>query len=217
MPRYGRLPIARIVLLGKEQAVQPLGVLIEGRRQLDDRRPHRRVPHRRVDRDALKLRGLGQRRSVDDLDVDEAARSQQVAQGLRVYRVPVRDVAHVGTEERHPARGVERFHHDTGIRAEGAVCLAQQPLEIGGLEVLDDLTREQSADRLVGQRTQVPERIAPGRVEAMLPAPLDGLGIAVDAAGSDPPLAQHGQELAAAAPDVHHVGRPVEIRQVGAL
>ena len=51
----------------------------------------------------------------------------------------------------------------------------------------------------------------------MLAAPLDSLGIGVDAAGRDPALVQQGQELAAAAPDVHHVGRPIEIRQVGAL
>ena len=83
--------------------------------------------------------------------------------------------------------------------------------------MLDDLTREQPANRLVGLPAQVSERVGSGRLESMFAAPLDSLHIGVDAAGRDPALAQHGQELAASAPDVHHVGCPIEIRQVRAL
>ena len=54
------------------------------------------------------------------VDVREAARLHQVPQRVGMQRLPVRDVAEVALEERHPARRVDRFEHER--RAHAASC-----------------------------------------------------------------------------------------------
>ena len=139
------------------------------------------------------------------------------ARGVGVQRVAVRDVAQVGAEERRPRRGVYRFEHHARPGAEGAVGVGEHPHQVVGLEVLDDLGRKEAAERLVGQGAQMAEGVAPGRVQPPLAAALDRLRVGVDAAGGDAVVAQQGEELSAAAAQVEHVRRALEVGQIGAL
>ena len=71
--------------------------------------------------------------------------------------------------------------------------------------MLGDLRGEEPAERLIGQRAQVAERVAFDRLEPLRAADLHHLVVEIEAAAADAVLAQQVQELAAAAADVEDV------------
>ena len=79
--------------------------------------------------------------------------------------------------------------------------------QVSRLEMFDDLRREEAAERSVGLRAQVGERVGFGDVESLLPADVHHRAVDVDAARRDPLVAQERQELAAPAADVQDVAR----------
>ena len=75
------------------------------------------------------------------------------------------------------------------------------------LQVLDDLNRDQAAQRAVRLGVEPREGVGAVRAQAARAAGADHLVVDVDAAGVDAVLAKQVQQLAAAAPDVDHVAR----------
>src|SRR5262249_8073609 len=74
-----------------------------------------------------------------------------------------------------------------------------------------------AAETIIGEGAQVDEGVFPRNFEALVPAEEDHVQIEVEAPGLDSALAQHLEELAAAADDVEDAAPALEVRDVGPL
>jgi hypothetical protein len=129
-------------------------------------------------------------------------------------RPHVRDVANEAVEKRGPARRVQRLEHDRRARLQFVRRQLEKAEQVARLQVLDDLRREQAADRRVGLAFEIPDEIPFGDVEPPRAADFDHLVIEIQPAPGDPFRLQQVEELAAPAADVEHVLRALEVRQV---
>ena len=126
----------------------------------------------------------------------------------------VGDVADVALEECEPAGGVDGLEDDWRAGAQRFECGFEQPCEIRRLEMLDDLRREQPAERSSRHAAQIGERVGLRRLEPLLAAYATIASLRSMPRAVMPLLAQQRQELAAAAADVEDVGRAGEDREV---
>ena len=67
-------------------------------------------------------------------------------------RPDVRDVADVAVEERDPARGIQRLEHEPSAGPQLVERQLEKSQKIRRLEVLDDLRRENPAERAIVDR-----------------------------------------------------------------
>ena len=81
----------------------------------------------------------------------------------------------------------------------------QQANEIRGLEVFDNLCRDDAAERSVWRRLQGSQRVGFDDVETTLACDGDHLRVRVDAARGDAAVLQHGEQLTASAAQIEHV------------
>ena len=126
----------------------------------------------------------------------------------------MREVADVAVEERAPAGGIDRLEHDRRARAQGVGRCRQEAEQVVGLQVLDDLRRDEAAEAAGRRGQQERQAIGFGHGEAPGPAALDHLVVLIHAARRDTSAAQQREELATAAADVHDIGRAREDRDV---
>ena len=82
-----------------------------------------------------------------------------------MQRPHVRDVADVAVEERDPARRVQRLEDDPAAGPQLVEGELEEPQQVAGLQVLDDLRGEDAAERRVRQRRQVADGVRLGDVE----------------------------------------------------
>ena len=80
----------------------------------------------------------------------EAARQHEIPQRLGMQRPDVRDVPDEALEKSDPAGGVERFEDERCSGTQGVMRELEKPEKIAGLEMLDDLRREQTPERSIG-------------------------------------------------------------------
>ena len=121
-------------------------------------------------REPLQLVVLRIGRAVADVHVLEPGGDEQVGQRVGVNRPHVRDVANVALEEREPAGRIDGLEDDRRAGAQLVERGVEQRRQIAGLEMFDDLRGEEAAERSVGLRAQVGERVGFGDVQSLLPA-----------------------------------------------
>src|SRR5438093_11240665 len=102
------------------------------------------------------------------------------------------------------ARGVRRHEHDRRARRERAPQTAQEGDEVAGQDVLGDVTRVRTVDRLSRERLDVRDRVGLERLEPALAALGDHERVEVDAVAADSAVAQQLKEHAATAPEIEH-------------
>ncbi len=86
--------------------------------------------------------------------------------------------------------------------------------QVPRLQVLHDLRGEQSPKRAVRDRPEVGQQIGDRRAQPLVAADVHHRLVEIDAARPHTMLREQAQELAAPAPDVEHVARAREQRNV---
>src|SRR5262245_12752471 len=120
-------------------------------------------------------------------------------------RLPVRDVADVALEERHPARRVDCFENERSAGLEFVVRGFEETNQVSGFEVFDDLNGDETAQTGVALALEKLERVASLHLESACPTELHHRVVTVDPARRDPLLAQQIEQLAPSATNVEDI------------
>jgi hypothetical protein len=125
----------RVVEIGEQAIVQAIDVRVDRARSMEH------VTRKAGDIDSLEPSAFRNRRAEVDVDVLEPCSNREELERLGMERPHVRDVPDVALEERDPACRVDGLENDRGAGPQFRVRGFENPHQILGLQVFDDLKR----------------------------------------------------------------------------
>jgi hypothetical protein len=159
---------------------------------------------------------LGRRVEKSELRGAEPRLTRQQDERLGDEGLGMRQVGEV-VLQRDQRERVHRLRDEDPSGTELRAGKLEQAHQRRGRQMLEDLSGEDAAERLVGQALEVGDRVALLHVQAVRTAELDHVRVAIDARGFDPSLAEQGEELTASTADVEDGSRLLEVCDVRPL
>ena len=164
--------------------------------------------------DAVEAIGVGHRLPKFDIDAREAAGLHEEAKRVRMQRTHMGQVADIRFEKRHPARGVDRLEHQRRTRPQFLIRELEHARQIGRLEMLDDLDRDETAEACIRPGLREKSRRPPVRRRGHARGTLRPSPGWCRCRGADAVLSKQFEQFAAAAADIDDVVCRCEQRQV---